>query len=109
VLAMLARHDLLDAAQRKAAYDEVVAWYTARFGGEHALIVPEKEKSGQVGWMVPVVMVVAGLGLLYAIGRRWVVRGRRAMAERRSAVAAAEAPENEDYADRLDDELRETD
>jgi len=109
VLAMMAKHDLLDGGQRKAAYDEVVAWYTAKFGGEHALIVPEKEKSGRVGWMVPVVMVVAGFGLLYAIGRRWVVRGRRDMSERRSAVAAAEAAENEDYADKLDDELRDTD
>jgi cytochrome c-type biogenesis protein CcmF len=109
VLAMMSKHDLLEPAERKAAYDEVVAWYTARFGGEHALIVPEKEKAGRVGWMVPVVMVVAGLGLLYAIGRRWVVRGRRDMSERREAVAAAEAAENEDYADRLDDELRDTD
>ena len=105
----MARHDLLDPTGRSDAYDEVVAWYTERFGGEHALIVPEKETAGRVGWMVPYVMVLGGLGLLYAFGRRWVKRGRQGMSERKSAVAAAEAPENEDYADRLDDELRETD
>ena len=109
VMGMLARHDLLDPVARKAAYDEVVAWYTSRFGGEHALIVPEKETSGRVGWMVPYVMVFGGLALLYAAGRRWVRRGKREMSEKSGAVAAAEAPENEDYADRLDDELRDTD
>ncbi|HEU5055471.1 MAG TPA: cytochrome c-type biogenesis CcmF C-terminal domain-containing protein [Kofleriaceae bacterium] len=109
VQAMMARHDLLDPVERKAAYDEVVAWYTARFGGEHALIVPEKETSGRVGWMVPYVMVLGGLGLLYAVGRRWVRRGKSEMSEKSGQVAAAEAPENEDYADRLDDELRDTD
>ena len=109
VLGMMARHDLLDPVERKAAYDEVVEWYTARFGGEHALIVPEKETSGRIGWMVPYVMVLGGLGLLYAVGRRWVRRGRSEITDRRGAVAAAEAPENEDYADRLDDELRDTD
>ena len=107
VQVMMARHDLLDPTGRSNAYDEVVAWYTERFGGEHALIVPEKETAGRVGWMVPYVMVLGGLGLLYAFGRRWVKRGRQRMSERHSA--AAEAPENEDYADRLDDELRETD
>ena len=109
VLGMMARHDLLDPVERKAAYDEVVEWYTTRFGGEHALIVPEKETSGRVGWMVPYVMVLGGLGLLYAVGRRWVRRGRSEISDRSGAVAAAEAPENEDYADRLDDELRDTD
>jgi hypothetical protein len=38
-----------------------------------------------------------------------VRRGRSEITDRSGAVAAAEAPENEDYADRLDDELRDTD
>ncbi len=109
VQGILARHDLLDPVARKTAYDEVVAWYTSRFGGEHALIAPEKETAGRVGWMVPYVMVFGGLALLYAVGRRWVRRGKSEMSDKSGQVAAAEAPENEDYADKLDDELRDTD
>jgi len=107
VLAMMSEHDLLSEAGRRKARDAMMAWWQEKHGGEHALIVPKDEGAGRLGWLVPYVLVAAGLGLIYALGRRWVKRGRAEMAEKHESAAAA--GENEDYADRLDDELRDTD
>ncbi|HEY1817934.1 MAG TPA: hypothetical protein VGG74_36580, partial [Kofleriaceae bacterium] len=57
-----------------------------------------------VPWLLPVLAAIGGLGLLLVVGRRFVTRG---------AVAVAAAPklegEDEHYADKLDDELADTD
>ena len=109
---MLGTHDLTTEAGRTEAYASVVAAFQKEYGGAHVLIKPaDSDRAGQLGWVVPYVLVAAGLALVYAAGRRWVRRGRADMAAKRAApsVAAADAIENEDYADKLDDELRNTD
>ena len=112
IIGMLSSYDLMTEAGRTEAYAAVVAAFEKEYGGAHVLIKPaDEDKAGQLGWVVPYVLVAAGLGLVYATGRRWVRRGKADMVARRAApaMAAAEAEENEDYADKLDDELRETD
>jgi len=59
-------------------------------------------------WLLPVVAAVGGLGLLVFTGRRWVRKGREDLAARRRVMAAAPAAEDQ-YVDKLDDELSETD
>jgi cytochrome c-type biogenesis protein CcmF len=101
--------DLLDDKGRKDAMAKVLAAYQERFQGQHALIVPKDEGAGRLAWLVPYVLVAAGLGLLYAAARRWVKRGRSDMAAQGAEAKRAESPENEGYAELLDDELRDTD
>lgn len=109
VLAVMSEHDLLTAEGRERGYDATVKLFMDRHGGEHVLLKPRNEGTNSLGWALPYLLVAAGLGLLYAIGRRWVKRGRAEMAERTRSAAATDSAKYEDYADRLDDELRDTD
>ena len=58
-------------------------------------------------WMFPSLAVVGGLGLLFVVGRRLIARGRRRSPRRGGRGRAA--VEDDDYADKLDDELAKTD
>jgi len=49
--------------------------------------------------------IVGGLGLLFVVGRRYVGRGRAVAA---ASAAAPTVVEDDDYADKLDDELAKT-
>ena len=109
VLEIYSRHDLLTAEGRQKAHDEAIADYQRRYGGEVALIVPRDEGVGRLAWLVPYVVVAAGLFVIYGVSRRWVKRGRAKLAEDRAAAAAVKTQDDEEYADLLDDELRDTD
>jgi len=109
VLQMMGGFDLMTETGRADALDKVWAAYQERFGGQHALIVPKDEGLGRMPWLVPYALVAGGLGLIFAFGRRWVKSGRSQMAQESAAASSADAPENESYADLLDDELRDTD
>ncbi len=109
VLRTMLSYDLMTDKGRKEAVDAVLTAYQERFHGQHALIVPNDEGSGRLAWLVPYALVASGLGLLYAAGRRWVKRGRTDMAADGARAKAADASENEGYAELLDDELRDTD
>jgi cytochrome c-type biogenesis protein CcmF len=100
VLQLLAEKDLSTKQGRKAAYDEVVGVFMRRYGGEHVLGEPRN----QLSWILPWVAVVGGLGLLFVMGTRWVRRGRAAV----PAAPPPVAPDDE-YAEKLDDELRDID
>jgi cytochrome c-type biogenesis protein CcmF len=88
-----------DEGQAKA-YDDVLAWYVGKYGSG-ALLNPQSSAA----WLLPALAIVGGLGLLLVVGRRFIGRGR--------AVAVASAPtatavEDDEYADKLDDELAKT-
>ena len=106
---MMARFDLLSPKGRQEAMNAVWNEYQERFHGEYVLIVPKDEGVGRLAWLVPYVLVAAGLGVLYAAGRRWVKRGRNDMATEGARASSAETPDDENYSDLLDDELRDTD
>jgi cytochrome c-type biogenesis protein CcmF len=92
--------DLSTDAGRTAAYDAVLKFYSHKYGDQF-LATPKSSAS----WLFPSLAVVGGLALLGVVGRRFVQRGR---AETAATVAAA-GPEDEAYADKLDDELAELD
>ena len=86
-----------------AASKRIIQAFVRQYGGEHVLATPQSSAS----WLLPSVAVLGGLGLLFVAGRRWVGRGRAALAPRTAGAGAR--PEDDTYAERLDDELRETD
>jgi cytochrome c-type biogenesis protein CcmF len=94
--------DLTSAEGRDKAYSAVLDAFVKEYGGEQVLAKPRS----QFSWLLPSVAVVGGLGLLVVAGRRWVGRGA---AVATTAGAAPLPPEDEAYAEKLDDELADTD
>ena len=95
--------DLNTPAGRDVAYEAVLDEFVKVYGGEQVLATPRTKFS----WLLPSIGVIGGLGLLVVAGRRWVHRGSDvAAAEARTVAAMAE---DDAYADKLDDELADTD
>jgi cytochrome c-type biogenesis protein CcmF len=98
--------DLKTEQGRDAAYDAVLDSFVKTYGGEQVLATPRTSFS----WLLPSLAVVGGLGLLVVTGRRWVGRGSAIAAT--AVAAAATGPvvsEDDAYADKLDDELADSD
>ena len=100
------RFDLSTEKGRDAAYAYALDSYVARFG-EQTLATPRSSFS----WLFPSIAVVGGLGLLFVAGRRIIARGKAAAAApaQPAAAPATTPPVDEKYADKLDDELADTD
>ncbi|MEJ7598622.1 MAG: cytochrome c-type biogenesis CcmF C-terminal domain-containing protein [Kofleriaceae bacterium] len=93
--------DLATQDGREKAYEAVRDRFAAQYG-EQVLATPRSKLS----WLLPSLALVGGLGLIFIVGRRFIGRGK--------AVADATPPtktrvEDEPYADKLDDELADTD
>jgi cytochrome c-type biogenesis protein CcmH/NrfF len=101
VQAIMAGADLKTDDGKNRAYQSVLAAFQTEYGGD-ILATPKSSAS----WVAPTIVVVAAAGVLGILGRRWM---RRAATEGPSARGAAVAPSDEAYADKLDDELAETD
>jgi len=99
----LEQFDLASTQGRSQAYDAVLEFFVKTYGGEQVLATPRS----QFSWLLPSLAVVGGLGLLVVAGRRWVGRGAAVAAT--DAGAAKIVAEDETYADKLDDELADTD
>ena len=96
--------DLATPAGRDVAYEAVLDEFVKVYGGEQVLATPRTKFS----WLLPSLGVLGGLGLLVVAGRRWVHRGT-AVATTTTTATAAAVPEDDAYADKLDDELAGTD
>ncbi len=94
--------DLETKAGREQAYDAVLASFVTEFGGQQVLATPKSNAA----WLLPSLAVVGGLTLLLVVGRRFIVRGRAANANSPVQIAGAD---DDDYQDKLDDELSHTD
>jgi cytochrome c-type biogenesis protein CcmH/NrfF len=96
---------------RDAAYDAVLEYFVRTYNGEHVLATPRTN----VSWLLPSLAVVGGLGLLLVAGRRWIGRSAAISPTTPVTTAAAGAaatvasPDDDAYADKLDDELADTD
>ena len=107
VIALLEGVDLSSETARQSAYQVVLDNFVHEYG-EKVLATPKSS----VSWILPSLAVVAGLGVLVVAGRRFVARG--AATQSPQATEAAPQPPSvgageKAYADRLDDELAETD
>jgi hypothetical protein len=102
VLELLDGEDTSTEASRKKAYDKVVAAFVEAHG-QKVLATPRSKLS----WGVPLVAAGGALLLVFGVGRAWVRRGRHHVEVKTRELAELE--EEDEYADILDDELRETD
>jgi len=102
VLRMLGNLDLTTEDKRDQAYGSVVAAFVQEYGGEQVLNTPRN----QMSWILPYIAIAGGLALLVAVGARWVGRGRAALAAQPKVEAVSE---DDPYAEKLDDELRDID
>ena len=94
--------DTTATSRPRQAYEAVLDAFVAEYG-ESVLATPRSKFS----WLLPSLAAVGGLGLLVVVGRRWVTqRPGRGVGDRRRRPTRAE---DEAYADKLDDELAETD
>jgi len=107
VQTILADYDMADTKQRAAGYDKVLEYFVHEYG-ERVLATPKSK----VSWLFPSLAVVGGLGLLFVVGRRWIVKpGKDAAtgATKPGAEVPKKTAADDAYADKLDDELAETD
>ncbi len=105
VIALLEGADLSSEQGRQSAYQAVLDNFTREYG-DKVLSTPKSS----VSWLFPSLAVVAGLGILVVAGRRFVARGTaQPQLQPSAAPRPAGAQGDGTYADRLDDELAETD
>lgn len=80
--------------------------YVGRFGSV-ALAVPPNKGSQRAVWLVPLLAIVAGAGLVGFILRRWVKTSKNAPApDQETGNEAVSAEDEKKYESRLDDELK---
>ncbi len=103
IIAMMAGADLSTDAGRERAYDQVLATFKNDYGSQ-VFATPTSKFS----WLLPSLAAIGGLGLLFVVGRRWVSRGTHAAATAGVPSTGTPTAEDEAYADKLDDELSET-
>jgi cytochrome c-type biogenesis protein CcmH/NrfF len=104
VMGMMANADLSSQASRDHAYDAVLAVFKADYG-ESVWATPRSNAS----WLFPALAALGGLALLFIVGRRFVARSSAASAATAATTPMTATPEDETYADKLDDELADTD
>jgi cytochrome c-type biogenesis protein CcmF len=115
LIAILGRHDLLSVQGRDDAYKDVIDTFMAKYeakregDGQRVLMVPTDSRFNRLSWLVPYLAFVGGLALLFAIGRRWVRSGQLAQKPPSDPAKGASRDEDDEYAELLDDELRDTD
>ncbi len=98
--------DLKTQAGRDAAYEAVLDYFVKSYKGEQVLATPRTKFS----WLLPSLAVIGSLGLLVVAGRRWVGRGAQvATAGAAGPAGPVVASEDDAYADKLDDELADSD
>lgn len=93
----------LDIRERLAAGDtptEIQESYRARYGAK-ALAIPSDQGLDRALWAVPIAAMVAAVGLIVLVGRRWQRRGQIQERSRMEAGDTAQAQ----YDERLDEEL----
>jgi len=95
--------DLQSDDGRDKAYDQVLAWFVDEYKGEQILLTPKSSFS----WLLPVMAAVGALGVLIVVGRRWVKKAEGPA--KTEAASTSTSAEDDEYADRLDDELSRTD
>jgi cytochrome c-type biogenesis protein CcmF len=97
--------DLKTQAGRDAAYEAVLDEFVKIYRGEQVLATPRTKFS----WLLPSLAVIGGLGLLVVTGRRWIGRGSALTTAPAAVATSPAAPDDDAYADKLDDELADSD
>jgi cytochrome c-type biogenesis protein CcmF len=101
VIGIMQGYDLNTPEGKKQGYDAVMKQFVSEYG-EMVLATPRS----QFPWLLPSVAAVGALGLLVIVGRRWMKKGHGPDDTQKPTTPTAA---DEAYADKLDDELAETD
>jgi cytochrome c-type biogenesis protein CcmF len=114
IMGMLAGKDLSSHEKEQKVYEEIRDSFIKEYGGQHVLTVPLDKGFNKLGWMVPWAVFVLALGMVFVVGRRWVLRGRAVTAARSASGGSGtndpkKSRADEEREDRLDDELRDLD
>jgi cytochrome c-type biogenesis protein CcmF len=106
-LKQMVAYDLFDPAERERAYDDITEEFVARHGDQHVLREPKNLKGANkfTVWL-PYLALIGALLFIILMGRRWVGRGRRKVAE---AGGSKIDEADQDYIDALEDELADID
>jgi cytochrome c-type biogenesis protein CcmF len=99
VMAILADYDLATEKGRKDGYNAVLNQFVKDYSG--SVLATPKSK---VSWLLPSLAAVGALGLLIFVGRRWMLKKPAA-----TNPATATASVDDEYNEKLEDELSETD
>jgi cytochrome c-type biogenesis protein CcmF len=96
------RQKVMELVAKGQSYDQIVDAFIKDYGGEDALAEPRSKLS----WVLPFLGIAGGLGLIFWVSSAWVKRGQAKLAVAGAPTATAE---DDEYAERLDDELRDAD
>jgi cytochrome c-type biogenesis protein CcmF len=99
VMAVLSDYDLNTPKGKSEGYDAVMKVFVAEYGG-NVLATPKSK----FPWLLPSIAAVGALGLLIVVGRRWTKKAATAV-----PATPGSTPVDDAYADKLDDELADTD
>lgn len=102
VLETVALYDTTTERGRIEAHHAVIDMFLRQYGGEDVLATPRSSMT----WLVPYVAILGGLIVISVIALRFARRGAGAVT---AAAASGGKVEDEKYADKLDDELRDHD
>ena len=86
------------------SYDQVVDDFVKIYGGNEDVL---NEPQDKLAWILPYVAILGGLALVLVLGTRWVRRGRALAPVAPTGAAVQDA--DDEYAEKLDDELRDID
>jgi cytochrome c-type biogenesis protein CcmF len=104
VQAIMVGENISTDAGKSRAYDDVLAAFRTEYGDD-VLATPRSKAS----WLAPMGAVIVSLGVLGVFARRWVKRAQHESKAKDAAAKATAESAGDEYADKLDDELAETD
>ncbi|HTL38467.1 MAG TPA: cytochrome c-type biogenesis CcmF C-terminal domain-containing protein, partial [Kofleriaceae bacterium] len=102
VLAILADYDLNTDKGKKDGYDQVMKVFVKEYSGS-VLATPKSNTP----WVLPSIAAIGALGLLVVIGRRWIAKKPGGPGV--GPTATAPVTDDDEYTEKLEDELSETD
>lgn len=90
--------EMVDEGQDK---DQIINYFVGQYG-EKVLAAPSKKGFGLAAWVTPFIVIGLGVGIIYLVLTKWVLRGR--IEEEESKGIDRDQPE-EKYTDKLKKEL----
>ncbi|MGH2482522.1 MAG: cytochrome c-type biogenesis protein [Ktedonobacteraceae bacterium] len=83
---------------------QVLQYFAARYG-KQILLTPPRQGFDLLAWLVPVAMLLAGMGLLSFVARDWRILARQPHADSQAHPTTLDDPELEHYRAQLEQEL----
>ena len=92
--------EMIDEGQDK---DQIISYFVNQYG-ERVLAAPSKRGFGLTAWVVPFIVIGLGVGIIYLVIIKWVLRGK--IEEEESKKPDQDQPDKK-HTDKLKKELEE--